>query len=574
MAASAMVLRSQGQGARRRTARTRVSGRTSTFRTGFLLALLLLPLVPALAHAGQVSLAWDPNAEPNIQRYLVTWRNESGGHAGQTDAGAATTATVPNLTDGVRYYFRVIAVNTFGQMSPPSAEVSTIVGGGTNPPVPPTPPTPPTPPAPSINTYFAEGVTGVFDLRIAIVNTTANAATVTLTFLPQGAAVATRQLTVAARSRATFSANTVTELAGTPFGIVVAAPAGVYSERTVSWNIAGKMGATVAKSIAEPAARWYLAEGNAGYFDTFVLLANPNGSNVSATVDFLLDDGSTVRRTYTVPANQRLTIYTNEIAALRARSFGTTVNASGPILAERAMYFRGTSAFWQDGHASSAVSTGAQRWFLAEGQTGSFFDTFVLLSNPNPSAVTATIRYLTPSGVARTENRTLPPTSRTTIMLGTVPGLGASDVSCDITATANIIVERSMYWPHAPGPWYGGHNSVGLTALGSEWALAEGEIGGSANAQTFILLANPGTVGADVTATFYRGDGRAPLTVTRRVEAGARVTIDTGSVGMANGERFGTLIVSTQPIAVERSNYWSTNALWSAGSNETGFRVR
>ena len=224
-------------------------------------------------------------------------------------------------------------------------------------------------------------------------------------------------------------------------------------------------GAAGARALTAPSTTWYLAEGNAGYFDTYVLLANPSATPTVATVDFLLDGGGVVRKQYTLGGNARYTIWTNLIPELVTRSFATTVTAPQAILVERAMYFQGVHGAFEGGHASSAVPSGARDWFLAEGSTGAWFETFVLISNPNASAVNATIRYLTPAGVARTEVRTLPPTSRTTIPVDGLPGLAATDVSCSISATGNIIVERSMYWPGVPGPWYGAHNSVGITTL-------------------------------------------------------------------------------------------------------------
>jgi hypothetical protein len=234
------------------------------------------------------------------------------------------------------------------------------------------------------------------------------------------------------------------------------------------------------------------------------------------------------------------------------------------------MYFQGVHGAFEGGHASSAVPSGARDWFLAEGSTGDWFETFVLISNPNASAVNATIRYLTPAGVARTEVRTLPPTSRTTIPVDGLPGLGATDVSCSISATGNIIVERSMYWPGVPGPWYGAHNSVGITTLRTRWGLAEGEVGGPDEAGTYVLLANPGSAVATATLTFYRESGD-PIVVTRSVPAGSRQTVAAAGVGLGSGERFGVVVESTQPIAVERSLYWNyQGALWSSGTNETG----
>ena len=57
------------------------------------------------------------------------------------------------------------------------------------------------------------------------------------------------------------------------------------------WRLNGADGAAGAKALAAPSTTWYLAEGNAGFFDTYVLLANPSATPTTATVDFLLDGG-------------------------------------------------------------------------------------------------------------------------------------------------------------------------------------------------------------------------------------------------------------------------------------------
>ena len=116
-------------------------------------------------------------------------------------------------------------------------------------------------------------------------------------------------------------------------------------------------------------------------------------------------------------------------------------------------------------------------------------------------------------------------------------------------------------------------SSVGLTELGSGWALAEGEVGGSFGAESYILLANPGSADASVTLTFYREAGRPALTLERSVPAGTRVTVPASAAGL-DSERFGAVISSTQPIAVERSIYWNQGGPWGSGTNETGARIR
>jgi len=532
--------------------------RASVTRVG--LAGLLWAAIASTTSAAGLTVAWDPNSEGNLAGYVVSYGSASGAQSQSVNVSPSVTRVrIENLNAGARYYLVVRAMNNGGQMSGPSTEINGVASD-----------TLPAAPSGAAQTYYAEGAEGFFDYRVAVLNTAAAETWMNVSFLREGAAPVLRSYSVGAGRRMTISAGDVPELNGTSFAAVIAASSTVVTERTMRWRFNGADGAAGARALTAPSTTWYLAEGNAGFFDTYVLLANPSATPTVATVDFLLDGGGVLRRQYSLAGNARYTIWTNQIPELVTHSFATTVTAPVPILVERAMYFRGPHGAFEGGHASAAVPAGARDWFLAEGSTGDWFETFVLISNPNAAAVTATIRYLTPSGVARTETRTLPATSRTTIPVDTLPGLGATDVSCSISATGNIIVERSMYWPGVPGPWYGANNSVGITTLRTRWGLAEGEVGGADGASTYVLLANPGSSAATATLTFYR-ESAAPIVVTRSVPAGSRQTVAAAGLGFASGERFGVVVQSTQPIAVERSIYWNyQGALWTSGTNETG----
>jgi hypothetical protein len=524
-------------------------------------AVAVVSLVVAqAAGAAGLTVAWDPVAESHLAAYVVSYGTAPG--AGTDNVIVTSTVSrvrLENLNPGTRYYISVRSLGTSGQFSVPSAEVNGVAND-----------TLPAAAPFSTPTFYAEGASGFFSYRVAVLNTAPTETWLNVSFLREGAAPVSRSYAVGGGRRMTISGADEPELNGTSFAAVISAPPSVVTERTMRWRLNGADGAAGARALTAPSTTWYLAEGNAGFFDTYVLLANPSSTATLATVDFLLDGGGVVRRQYSLSGNARYTIWTNQIPELVTRSFATTVTAPQPILVERAMYFTGPHGPFEEGHASAAVPSGARNWFLAEGSTGAWFDTFVLISNPNTSAVSATIRYLTPTGVARTEVRSLPPTSRTTIQVDSLPGLGATDVSCSISATGNIIVERSMYWPGVPGPWYGASNSVGITTLRTRWGLGEGEVGGVDDASTYILLANPGSAAATATVTFYREDD-VPITIARSVPAGSRQTVSAASVGMASGERFGVVVDSTQPIAVERSIYWNyQGTLWTSGTNETG----
>ena len=78
---------------------------------------------------------------------------------------------------------------------------------------------------------------------------------------------------------------------------------------------------------------------------------------------------------------------------LADQSFGAVVTFDLPGMAERAMYFGDTPLF-NGGHASAGVTAPATSWFLAEGATGSYLHTFVLMANPDPTAADLTVTYL------------------------------------------------------------------------------------------------------------------------------------------------------------------------------------
>jgi hypothetical protein len=79
------------------------------------------------ALASNVTLAWDPNPEPDIAGYRVHWGVGSGQYSYSQDVGTETIATIENLDRGVTFYFAVTAYNTAQLESEFSDEVSFAV---------------------------------------------------------------------------------------------------------------------------------------------------------------------------------------------------------------------------------------------------------------------------------------------------------------------------------------------------------------------------------------------------------------------------------------------------------------
>ena len=83
------------------------------------------------SEAASVKLAWNPNPEPDIAGYLLSYGTSPGISIGTMATGNVTTTTVSGLEEGRTYYFSLKAVNTTGLQSDASAEISHLVPTGT-----------------------------------------------------------------------------------------------------------------------------------------------------------------------------------------------------------------------------------------------------------------------------------------------------------------------------------------------------------------------------------------------------------------------------------------------------------
>jgi len=74
-----------------------------------------------------ITLAWDPSAEPDVAGYRVHYGHSSRTYPFVVDAGNATTQVINDLQEGVTYYFAVTAYNVAGSESDFSGETGYAV---------------------------------------------------------------------------------------------------------------------------------------------------------------------------------------------------------------------------------------------------------------------------------------------------------------------------------------------------------------------------------------------------------------------------------------------------------------
>jgi hypothetical protein len=437
---------------------------------------------------------------------------------------------------------------------------------------------------------LAEGSTGsFFRTSIAIANPNAEPVPFELKLLRDDGTSLVQQHSVPASARVTLTLNDIEELVATAVSTIVTSTTArpLIVERTMQWD-ASAYGAHTEKAIVDNAFFWYFAEGSQGFFDTYVLLSNPHTVGMNGSVTFLREGEPPFNVPFTLPPTSRTTIGAGDYPELVGRSFGIVVffHSLGGA-AERAMYFgRPPEPLWKAGHESAGVSELSTTWFLAEGATGPFFETFLLLANPNPTPASATLTFLPQDGVPVTRAINIAANGRATVNIEALdppaPELANAAVATHVIATQPIVVERAQYWPGPPDQWYEAHNSFGVTATHTKWGLAEGRVGNPAGEsgrdyQTYILLANPTADVVHANLSFLREQG-ATITKAVDIDPNSRVTIQIAGPnsdvpGLAN-ENFGAVITSDRPIAVERAMYSNANGqVFAAGTNATATRL-
>lgn len=323
---------------------------------------------------------------------------------------------------------------------------------------------------PSTVWYFAEGHTGGFDLFYLLGNGSDSNADITVTYLFESSLAVTRQYRLGPRSRVTLWANAEPGLPIDSQGAVIRSSIPITAERAMylktAWPWPGGHGGAGATALSET---WYFAEGATGrFFDCYILVLNPNPVAAEFEARFARPDGQVVTRTFTIPAERRLTIAVGDVdPLLNASDFSTTLTSTNGvgIVAERAMWW--PQGGWYEGHASLGSVETATKWVVPDAFEGGVesSETYVLVGNPSTTVATAMITIRFPDGTERVHEASVQPSSRMTVPIRawfpeasgrhysvTVESLGPS--------AAPLIVEYARYWSSGGRHWGAGVNAL------------------------------------------------------------------------------------------------------------------
>lgn len=427
--------------------------------------------------------------------------------------------------------------------------------------------------------YLAEGVTNsFFRTRIALFNPSATAASALVRIQPEGQPEQRFVTAVPARSRRTITPEDTATFGSAPFATVVESDVELVVDRMMMWG-PGDYGSHAETAVKAPSTTWFLAEGATGWrFSLFYLLQNPSDQSADVEVNFLRGPGEPVlTRTYAVGGGQRRTIPVDEeefpagsgVKPLAGTDVSARIQVTNgvPIIVERAMYMSPDDQPFGAGHAAAGIAAPSTDWFFAEGPTGTFFDEYILLANGGSTPAHVTVTFTPEGGAPISRPYEVAPNSRSTIWVDQIPGLQAISLSARVTSDVPIAAERAMWWPGTGESWREAHVSAGATTTGPTWAVADLELGGPNNAQSFVLIYNGGS------ATVYFDDGTAPIACGS--SGGGRYSLHVNGCAAVQGHRFVSVVVhGNANTVVERAVYLNTGGqTFGAGGAALGTQI-
>ena len=410
------------------------------------------------------------------------------------------------------------------------------------------------------NWYLAEGTTAWgFSTYISIENPNAEGVNADITYMTGSGAVTGPSVYMPPLSQATVSPSDT--LGSQDFSTKVTCREGkiIGVDRTMIWTGPGAASEEGHNSVGVtgPDTVWYFPEGSSAWgFETWLLIQNPNTSEATCTLTYMIEGEEPKTVTKQVPANSRRSF--NMADDIGSKDASIKVEGTIPVIPERAVYRNNR----REGHDSIGTTSPATDYYLAEGTTAWGFTTYVLLQNPNPVPADVTITYMTPAGPSEQPAFQMPANSRETIRVNDV--LPDKDVSTQVHGSQPIIAERAMYWDNGTGEAC--HDSIGTASAHGCFYLPDGQT--SNGRETWTLVQNPNSSSVTVEISYLTQTGEGNVVSYDTIPAKSRK-----SYNMADSwteGRAAVIVRSTdydKRIIVERTMYWNSRG---AGTNTIG----
>ncbi len=335
------------------------------------------------------------------------------------------------------------------------------------------------------------------------------------------------------------------------------------------WPVAAQAawdGGSCTTASGSAATSWFFAEGcTRPGFDEWLCVLNPGDAPCDLTFRFFLPGGEGPPFTAHVLSHSRFTLCVADVAG-RGLDLSVAVEATGAVVAERALYYRYGIAGWAGGDCEHGALATATQWLFAEGTTRTGFDTWLCVANPGDAQARLTVDYLlgVGQGADLSDVYLLPPRSRFSLRVNDRVPSGC-DVSLRLGSTQPVVAERPVYFLYR-GAWGGGHVALGCSEAGTLRYFAEGTT--RAGFEEYICLMNPGNADALATLTFMSAGGALPA-IGVRVPAGRRQTVLVNDL-VGPELDVSCRVTSDAPLVAERPMYFDYQGACRGGHITTG----
>jgi len=308
----------------------------------------------------------------------------------------------------------------------------------------------------NITWYFAEGYTGSgFQEYLTLQNPDSETANVTIEYSFRGGGGTTQNISVGPNTRETIDVNGAVGQ-GREVSAKVTSDKAIIAERPMYFNFQGINGGHNVVGANNPNTTFYFAEGYTGPgFLEYLTLQNPSSETANVAIEYTFRGGGGTSQDVSVPPNSRQTVEVN--AAVGSREVSAKVTSDKAIIAERPMYFNFNGI--NGGHNVVGANNPNTTFYFAEGYTGSGFQEWLTLQNPNAESANVTIEYSYRGGGGSTQTLAIGPNTRQTVDVNGQVGSN-KEVSAKVTSDKAIIAERPMYFNF--GGIDGGHDVVGF----------------------------------------------------------------------------------------------------------------
>ncbi len=289
---------------------------------------------------------------------------------------------------------------------------------------------------------------------------------------------------------------------------------------------------------------WFLARGlDSSTTDEWILYLNPDDQRTLVTTELYRQGTRIARRAVRVPAVSRYSILADTLVT--PGPIWARVSAEGSVLVERAIYYG------HDGDDSAGLEGLSSAWYLPGGSQDVGFTTTLVLLNPGPAPITATVTVFSPGGPVGEKAVALGPRDRLDLPVGDLY-TGTTPVGCRVMATGPIAVEQEVRFAAGQA----GYGMPGTPLLARQWTFAGVQT--EESALTVLALLNPYTAPVTISLTLMSEDGtmlRRPYTV---LPGEQRLNLNMLLPDLALAAE----VQAGRPIAAARLTYF--NALQSA----------